>query len=279
MTTANQQSTLFKVWGAASKPPPGPSKTVSSTAEEGEEEYGFGQFDGLDDLTSEACNSADGAEESAVPCADGFDAAAGQTWVYPTNYPLRDYQYLIVQKALLCNCLVCLPTGLGKTFIAAVVMLNFYRWFPNGRIVFLAPTKPLVAQQLEACHRVAGLPQHDAAEMTGEAPAPSPWPWRCRRRWVLLPSRRQLSSQGKGAAVEGSARLLSHPSGGPAAGLPDPARIVGRGACLILPPPPLQVMQNDLGSGACPAREVCCVVFDEAHKALGNHAYCQVHTA
>lgn len=37
-----------------------------------------------------------------------------------------------------------------------------------------------------------------------------------------------------------------------------------------------QVMQNDLSRGTCPAQEVNCVVFDEAHKALGNHAYCQV---
>lgn len=37
-----------------------------------------------------------------------------------------------------------------------------------------------------------------------------------------------------------------------------------------------QVMQNDLSRGTCPASEVNCVVFDEAHKALGNHAYCQV---
>ena len=36
-------------------------------------------------------------------------------------------------------------------------------------------------------------------------------------------------------------------------------------------------MQNDLGRHAFPAEEVACVVFDEAHKALGNHAYCQVH--
>ena len=37
-----------------------------------------------------------------------------------------------------------------------------------------------------------------------------------------------------------------------------------------------QVMQNDMTRGACPADQVCCVVFDEAHKALGNHSYCQV---
>ena len=37
-----------------------------------------------------------------------------------------------------------------------------------------------------------------------------------------------------------------------------------------------QVMQNDLSRETCPVRDVTCVVFDEAHKALGNHAYCQV---
>ena len=35
-------------------------------------------------------------------------------------------------------------------------------------------------------------------------------------------------------------------------------------------------MQNDITKGACPADLVRCVVFDEAHKALGNYSYCQV---
>ena len=97
----------------------------------------------------------------------GFDPEAGEMWIYPTNYPVRDYQFNIVKKALFINTLVSLPTGLGKTFIAAVVMYNFYRWYPNGKIVFLAPTKPLVAQQIEACHNIMGIPQEDVAEMTG----------------------------------------------------------------------------------------------------------------
>lgn len=33
---------------------------------------------------------------------------------------------------------------------------------------------------------------------------------------------------------------------------------------------------NDLSRSTCPAEQVKCVVIDEAHKALGNHAYCQV---
>jgi Fanconi anemia group M protein len=53
-------------------------------------------------------------------------------WVYPKHPPMRSYQFRMVRSALLANTLVCLPTGLGKTLIAAVVMYNFYRWFPQG---------------------------------------------------------------------------------------------------------------------------------------------------
>ena len=97
----------------------------------------------------------------------GFDSNAGRLWIYPTNFPLRDYQYNIVQQSLFKNTLVVLPTGLGKTFIASVVMYNYYRWYPIGKIVFMAPTKPLVAQQIEACYKVMGIPQTDMVEMTG----------------------------------------------------------------------------------------------------------------
>ena len=77
---------------------------------------------------------------------------------YPTNYPVRDYQFAIVSKALFKNTLVSLPTGLGKTFIAAVVMFNYYRWFPAGIVIFMAPTRPLVTQQIGACHDIVGIP-------------------------------------------------------------------------------------------------------------------------
>lgn len=45
----------------------------------------------------------------------------------------RAYQLDIIRTALFNNTLVCLPTGLGKTLIAAVVMHNFTRWFPEVR--------------------------------------------------------------------------------------------------------------------------------------------------
>jgi Fanconi anemia group M protein len=43
---------------------------------------------------------------------------------------------------------------IGKTFIAAVVMHNYYRWFPHSKLIFMAPTRPLVQQQVEAVHKV-----------------------------------------------------------------------------------------------------------------------------
>lgn len=43
-----------------------------------------------------------------------------------------------------------------------------YRWFPEGKVIFVAPTKPLVAQQLEACLQSCGIPSWDVVELTGE---------------------------------------------------------------------------------------------------------------
>ncbi|KAI8788899.1 ATP-dependent DNA helicase fml1, partial [Biomphalaria glabrata] len=95
-----------------------------------------------------------------------FDNVAGRLWIYPTNFPFRDYQYNIVKQALFKNTLVVLPTGLGKTFIAAVIMYNMYRWFPQSKVVFMAPTKPLVAQQMNACYEIMGIPTDDTIELT-----------------------------------------------------------------------------------------------------------------
>ncbi|KIY45345.1 P-loop containing nucleoside triphosphate hydrolase protein, partial [Fistulina hepatica ATCC 64428] len=100
-----------------------------------------------------------------------LDKLEAKHWIYPLNRPKRDYQFNIVRHALFENTIVALPTGLGKTLIAGVIMLNYYRWFPEGKVVFAAPTKPLVAQQIEASHEICGIPGSDAVELTGEVPA------------------------------------------------------------------------------------------------------------
>lgn len=51
------------------------------------------------------------------------------------NVSRRQYQFDITKTALFTNTIVSLPTGLGKTLIAAVVMYNFFRWFPEGQVL------------------------------------------------------------------------------------------------------------------------------------------------
>lgn len=109
------------------------------------------------------------ADRQENPTHHKIDLEAMKTWVYPTNLGrIRDYQYNIVHKSLFNNLLVALPTGLGKTFIAATVMLNWYRWTKDAQIVFVAPTRPLVNQQAEACYVIAGIPKRETIILTGE---------------------------------------------------------------------------------------------------------------
>ncbi|TDL28562.1 P-loop containing nucleoside triphosphate hydrolase protein [Rickenella mellea] len=96
------------------------------------------------------------------------DLLAARNWIYPSNRERRDYQFNITKNCLFENTLVALPTGLGKTFIAGAVMLNYYKWFPEGKVLFVAPTKPLVAQQIDACHQTCGIPGSDSIELTGQ---------------------------------------------------------------------------------------------------------------
>ena len=154
-----------------------------------------------------------------------FDRQAGRIWIYPTNYEKRDYQYKVVNAALFQNTLVVLPTGLGKTFIAAVVMFNFCRWYPTGKIIFTAPTKPLVAQQMDACAKVMGIRKDEMCEMTGGVnPEERKRLWLQKRVFFLTP----------------------------------------------------QTLNNDLVKSTCPWSKIRCLIIDEAHRALGQHAYCQV---
>ena len=91
-----------------------------------------------------------------------------KSWIYPAVKTFRTYQFKIVRTALFQNTLVTLPTGLGKTFIASTVMFNYYRWFIDGLIFFVAPTRPLITQQVESFSEMATeVPIDDIKELTG----------------------------------------------------------------------------------------------------------------
>ncbi|KAH8602598.1 hypothetical protein B0O99DRAFT_587690 [Bisporella sp. PMI_857] len=111
------------------------------------------------------------------------------TWVYPKNLgDTRQYQYSIVKNGLFNNLLVALPTGLGKTFIAATIMYNYFRWTNDAQIVFVAPTKPLVAQQVEACFNIVGLPRSSTTLLTGDqVPALRAEEWESKRVFFMTP--------------------------------------------------------------------------------------------
>ncbi len=58
----------------------------------------------------------------------------------------REYQERILKTCTEKNCLVVLPTGLGKTLIALMLSIERMNAFPGEKAVFLAPTKPLAEQ-------------------------------------------------------------------------------------------------------------------------------------
>ena len=63
-----------------------------------------------------------------------------------TGITAREYQRKIAESALAGNTLVVLPTGLGKTVIALLVAVERLSRFPDGKVLVLAPTRPLVIQ-------------------------------------------------------------------------------------------------------------------------------------
>ncbi|KOB74089.1 Fanconi anemia complementation group M [Operophtera brumata] len=162
----------------------------------------------------------------------GYDKITGRTWIYPTNYS------------------VSLPTGLGKTFIAAVIMYNFYRWYPLGKIVFTAPTRPLVAQQIEACYNIVAIPPNDTIEMT-----------------VWMENEEEKDNSLLRFPSLGYHTVLSYDY------LLSFALMCPNKRVFFATP---QVIYNDLKSGICPADKIRCLVIDEAHRARGNYAYCQI---
>ncbi len=59
----------------------------------------------------------------------------------PQSVERRLFQLDLAAGALKSSSLVVVPTGLGKTVIALMVLLGRIE---KGKILFLAPTKPLV---------------------------------------------------------------------------------------------------------------------------------------
>ncbi|MFX0043629.1 MAG: DEAD/DEAH box helicase [Candidatus Hodarchaeota archaeon] len=79
----------------------------------------------------------------------------------------RDYQENIFINCLNRNCLVVIPTGLGKTIIALMLTVQKLSENPNSKVIFLAPTKPLVEQHYKSFLELTTLPEESLKTLTG----------------------------------------------------------------------------------------------------------------
>lgn len=136
----------------------------------------------------------------------------------PQSVEKRLFQMDLAATALKSSSLVVVPTGLGKTVIALMVLLAR---LDKGKVLFLAPTKPLVEQHASFLRKVL-LEESSVALMTGET----------------MPEKR--------------------------------AEIWSRARIVISTP---QVIENDLLSRRITLNDVSLIIFDEAHRAVGNYAY------
>jgi Fanconi anemia group M protein len=136
----------------------------------------------------------------------------------PHSVEKRLFQLDLAAKSLQSSTLVVVPTGLGKTVVALMVLLARLEL---GKVLFLAPTRPLVEQHASFLKN-ALLDGTIVAFMTGET----------------APEKRALTWSR--------------------------ARIV------VSTP---QVVENDLLSRRIDLKDVSLIIFDEAHRAVGNYSY------
>jgi Fanconi anemia group M protein len=80
----------------------------------------------------------------------------------------RPYQAELAATARESHTLVCLPTGLGKTAVSALVTADRLADDAGGRALLLAPTKPLVEQHAADYREWFELPDEAVVVFTGE---------------------------------------------------------------------------------------------------------------
>ncbi|MEM7815989.1 MAG: DEAD/DEAH box helicase [Candidatus Aenigmatarchaeota archaeon] len=79
----------------------------------------------------------------------------------------RAYQESILGTASKSHTLCVLPTGLGKTNIAIMLAALRLEKHPDSRVLFMAPTRPLVNQHYKTFLKSLKIPQEEMAVVTG----------------------------------------------------------------------------------------------------------------
>lgn len=90
-------------------------------------------------------------------------------FIKPGIIERREYQINIANSASKDNTLVVLPTGLGKTIIALILTAEKLKK-ENEKILFLAPTKPLVLQHVQFLKEFLKIDKESIFIFTGETP-------------------------------------------------------------------------------------------------------------
>ncbi|MGI0041073.1 MAG: DEAD/DEAH box helicase, partial [Nitrosopumilaceae archaeon] len=130
----------------------------------------------------------------------------------------RDYQVNLANQAIKENCLIVLPTGLGKTAVALQVIAEFLSKRTSG-ILFLAPTRVLAHQHHTFLKN--NLVIDDIAFITGEDP---------------VAKRKKMWSNSVICATP-------------------------------------EITKNDLDRQLVSPDQFSLVIFDEAHRTIGDYAY------
>jgi Fanconi anemia group M protein len=90
-----------------------------------------------------------------------------QEYIKSNTVESRQYQINIAKSASESNTLVVLPTGLGKTIIALIIIAKELKK-DNNKILFLAPTKPLVIQHSQFLKQFLDINEESIIVFTGE---------------------------------------------------------------------------------------------------------------
>ena len=83
------------------------------------------------------------------------------------NFEPRLYQETILNTASEKNTLVVLPTGMGKTNIFLMLAAQRLKQFPNSKILFIGPTKPLIDQYMAVFKEHFEINENEMSVFTG----------------------------------------------------------------------------------------------------------------
>lgn len=83
--------------------------------------------------------------------------------LHPNAIEEREYQTRIAGEAYDRNTLIILPTALGKTVIAALVVSRVLYDYRNAKVLVMAPTRPLVLQHRANFQAMLRLPEDQSS--------------------------------------------------------------------------------------------------------------------